>query len=756
MAIFTNRPLAAACCLSLLSVTLCLLLSSTTGLLIALFAALAFAVLLVLILWRGYSYKKLFLALLVLGVLLGSARSGLYTARSEMLTAHIGSTSTVLFTVEEVNATNPYSAELTVKIEEIDGVACRGKAVFRADFASPFYRGDRVSGSFSVQPLTYGNYFENQHYQYRARGCSVVLLKETTNELTLLEHTQSKALLFLENLRMSLCDKVSLAVKGEAGNLLNAMLLGARDGITEKTTRDFQRAGVMHLLAISGLHVGILAAICERLLCALGVHKRIRVLATLLLMLGYLFLAGCTPSILRAVLMLTLFYLAFFFKSEADPLTSLFLVAALILMWQPYAVFSTSYQLTVLATFGILAFERARRLLVALFPQRSGWQGLLFKATRSVLASLLVSLFAGLAILPVQWLTFGEIATITPLSNLFLIPLAAPFLLFGIGVLLFYPTAPFALACRGIGNLILSLTELLAKPSTVVSLAYDFVPYLLIPCAVGMMVLLLLDLKKRWWLTFAPMLTLFLGFVICLISTRIGNTDKLFALYRMDGKNESLALIGNDGTVLCDLSSGNTTQLVAGWELLRDEGATDLDVLVLTHYHKAQAVALSRFCDRTAIHALWLPMPQSENDLLVFEALYEIAQTKSIPVTLYPFDRAITVFGKGELYVSAPIFRSRSNEPAFTLTAKFGETVLYYESAAYSEYRRGVGNSEAEINTDLYILGAHGPVPHDKISLGSGKIGTVLIPSEEALRLLDVKENCSYFVFEEKYRFLLQ
>ncbi|MBR3863050.1 MAG: ComEC/Rec2 family competence protein [Clostridia bacterium] len=757
MAIFKNRPLACALVFFLLCIVLCCaFLSFAVALVVAVSAAFLFIVLVALMVGQGYSYSRLCLTLISLGILLGAARSAHHLYQTAALTSKIGEKVTVLFEVEEVEYTNTYSSQLTVKVKEINGTPCRGRALILADFSSPFYRGDVASGTVAVKDLTYDNYYKNQHYQHRAKGCSVIFLLETTEGLLLQEHRSSKIIDAIEALRFRLSDRLTFSVEGEVGSLLSAMLLGERDDISPTTTRNFRRAGVSHLLAISGLHIGILAAILERILYLLGAHKKSRIALTLLFMFGYLILTGATPSTLRAVFMLSLVLLGFFFKSRADALSSLLVAASVILLWQPYAFYSTSYQLTILATFGILSFEEVECALLSLLPKRKGIVGVHLAILRFVMTSLLISLFAGFAILPIQWLTFGEIALLTPLSNLVMIPLAAPFLLFGILLLVCDWCLPIAFLCRGIGTLILDLAQRFSTPDAVLSLSYDFAPYVIIPCVIAAIVLLLLPLGRRRWLTLTPIASLVVLFALCLTLTRANGEGELTALYRMSGKNESIGLIGNEGAVLVDLSSGSSTQLSEGWRLLQDAGATELVVMVFTHYHKAQVVSFSRFSERNVVHALWLPEPRNEAELAIFESLFSLASEENVSVVLYPYGGEVKIFETGTMLIGEPIFMSRSTEPALFLSVSYGDSLLYYESTALSEYRSLTKKEAPPVNADLYILGAHGPVPHKAVVPVEGDHGTLLIPNEQALVLFEVLEGCEYFVYLEKYRFLLQ
>ncbi len=756
MAILKKRPLAAACIVLILSAAWGYFLSLLWSAVLLVAATILFLVFFVISLWRGFSYPRLYLMLLCLGLLLGLGRSMLDRRQGEQLNNLMGSVVTAKFEVEEVSYTNAYSSELIVHLEALNGEEARGKAVLLLSYATPFLRGDLVSGSFVIEPLTYENFYENQQYQYRAKGCSAVLVSESAEGLILSGTVAHPIRDWCESLRLSLVATVSTHVKGEAGALLNAMLLGAREELSDSTRLDFQRAGVSHLLALSGLHIGILALLCDRLFWAFGADKRIRIAATLLLLLLYLMITGGSLSTVRAVLMILMLYLAFFCKETSDPLTSLCLAAALILLWQPYAIFSTSYQMTVLATFGILAFGRAQHMLLSILPKRKGRVGFLLRGVRAVLSSLLVTCCAGLFVLPVQWITFGEMSVITPLSNIILIPLTTPFLVLGLGVLLLFPIKPFALACELLGRLMLFISSVLAKPDVMVSLQYDFVPYILLICFILSALLLLLDLKKHAWLALSPIVLFAVSFTIALLIYQHATAGQITAIYRASGKNEGILLVGNGDAMLCDLSNGSVAQLQSSWTLLKEAGATEIDVLMLTHYHSAQKASFARFCERVTVRALWLPPPQNESDLQIFLALTDTALREEIEVTVYDYDTALTVFGGGTLSVSAPYVQKRSTESAGSLTLSFGESVLHYESAALSEYKRAAGVPEMTVDADLFILGSHGPIPHDTVTSAATGGSTVLIPNEEILRWLAVREDISYIVYPEVYHFLLQ
>lgn len=753
MALFHKRPLCAACICFIFSILSGLILPVYLTLATLLLAAFLFGFFLYRYLKKGKRYFLLYAMLLSLGVLLGAARSGVFTLQASRLTQSIDETVTAELEVLEIKSAGVYSTKALVSVRRVDEKNCAARAILVSDTALPLLVGDRLSCQLSVVSLDHGSYQKGEQYRYRAEGAAVKLLPTDATEINYTDNAQVSSFSFLEKINLRLQATVSTHVDGEAGKLVCAMLLGARDGISDDTARDFQRAGVSHLLALSGLHIGILTLFCDRLLFFCCVDKKYRIAVTVVLVLFYLILTGCSLSMLRAVLMMLTVYLAFFLRKNADPLTSLFLAGALILLVHPYAVFSTSYQMTVLATFGILAFLSLFEKLTALLPKKRGWRGIFSWPARAMLSSIAVTLCATVGTLPVQWLTFGEISLIAPIANLVLIPLTTILLLGGLGVMLLYPVAPFALLCKAVGGAMLTVADRLANGEVMLSLRYGFVPFIFIPTFLCLAAFLVMDLKNRKWLVPLPMGVLVVAVAVSFAVMRAASMGEVQALYCHEGRNESIAMIGNEGTVLCDISSGSTTALLEGWRLLQAAGGTELDVLMLVHYHSAQNASLARFTDQVTVRALWLPLPKTEKDIEIFATLAAVALDRNIKVTAYSFDTALTVFETGTLTVGTPLYIDRSSEPLLTLTLTVGESTLYYESAALGE---ALDKTPASLDADFCILGAHGPVAHEPISLSCPSDTAVLIPNEEILLLLELRDDLLYLYGTEKYRFLLQ
>ncbi len=169
----------------------------------------------------------------------------------------------------------------------------------------------------------------------------------------------------LMGLRLSLADSIERVVAEPQAAFGQAVFLGIRDRLPPKLVDDFRASGASHLLAISGLHVGILAGLsltASRWL--LGRRRGLYLIAPLALLWVYAAVAGMSPSVTRAVIMASVYILAMASGRPRAILPSLGLAAAVMAAVDPKVLWSVSFQLSFAAMAGIAAFaEPATALL---------------------------------------------------------------------------------------------------------------------------------------------------------------------------------------------------------------------------------------------------------------------------------------------------------------------------------------------------------------------------------------------------------
>ena len=739
MAIFKRRPLATAC-LALIFALLSFYFIPAMPSLIILCILAGTVVLLI----AGYfifkrNYVIFFIALLLIGILMGSARTFFVLKNEEAVTSRFGDTVSVIAEVEEIRSSRSYASFLEVRLREVDGKSVNLRAILTFSGAVPFYRGDLFGATVRVESLEYENYYEKQAYTYRATGSCAVLVIDDADSITLLESGASNIVTFFEELSASFCLRINRVMEGEEGNLLCALLLGDDSNLSERTVRDFRRAGVSHVLALSGLHVGMIAAIFNRFLLGFRLKKHWRGVCILLVLLFYICITGFSFSMIRSVLMIVVVYLAYFLRQESDGITSLLVVAAAIVLVTPHAIFSLSYQMTILATFGILTFEGVRENLQEKLRKKPLRKPILY-----LCLSLMITFSASFVILPIQWLNFGEISLITPLANLLVVPFIMPLLLCGLLLLFALPMPLFSSICTVLGKFVLWIVSRLSDADGVLSLAYEFVPYVILPCMVLFVIVLIIDLKKYKPLAFAPIAICIVAFTICLSIYQSINSGEIDTLYLQKGKNESFVMVSTEGSMMIDISNGSHSSVSFGWQAAQSLGATDLDVLLLTHYHNDHAVSLRRFTDRVKVRAVWLPTPTTKKDREALIRILDTMQECDTSIVFYEYENGLTVFKDGILTISTPLYEKRSTQPTVSFLLNYKETAFQYESAVLSEYRRHLSEDVSLIDVDHYFVGAHGPIPHEAIDLSFEDNCLVVIPNREILLLLDIKDNVRY------------
>ena len=221
-----------------------------------------------------------------------------------------------------------------------------------------------------------------------------------------------------ERLRDAGLDEESLSIS-------SALLLGQKSGLAKETRKKYAQVGASHLLALSGMHLGIIYGILYMLFI-----RRIRfsewkwfwLPPILLTIWGYAFIAGMPISLVRASIMFSLATIATFAQNDTPPLHILALSALTILLFKPSALFGISFQLSFLAVFFIIVLYQPLREIIRL---------------RNVITdTLMLSVVAQLGTAPLSIYYFHTLPLTGAIVSVILIPLTTIIIYLGLLTLL--------------------------------------------------------------------------------------------------------------------------------------------------------------------------------------------------------------------------------------------------------------------------------------------------------------------------------
>lgn len=215
--------------------------------------------------------------------------------------------------------------------------------------------------------------------------------------------------------------------------LINALFLGQRQGIDAEIYQNYSNAGAVHILAISGLHVGIILLILQTLFKPLERLKRgvlIKTLTIVLILWSFAFIAGLSASVTRAVTMFTVFAVAMNLKRPHNVYNTLAISVFLILLFKPSFLFDVGFQLSYLAVLGIVSVQP---MLYKLIKRPKNW------FVNKYWETLTVTLAAQFGILPLSLFYFHKFPLLFLLSNLVIIPFLG--ILLGFGLLVIFLSA---------------------------------------------------------------------------------------------------------------------------------------------------------------------------------------------------------------------------------------------------------------------------------------------------------------------------
>ena len=491
--------------------------------------------------------------------------------------------------VTDIGYRSEFSERLYVNISSIDGERTDINAVLEIEGESHLYYGDVFT--LKAKP----EFFDEKEKYLIADGYAFKIICEDIEGIEFLDNIADERITFFRDINEDIQDMIYRLTDEESGAFLSAIILGNRDLLEDNVIRDFRRCGISHILALSGLHVTVIIGFFDLVLRKMYVGKRIRCFILSFLGLAYLAITGFSMSASRAVIMLCMVYLSHLLHEDSDSITSLAIASVVILAINPYALVSVSLWMSVIATLGIIIISEIISPLGYMINKKSfvvriGYR-LLTTASLTLAAIFFVSVF--------NWLCFGEISIVAPLTNLIITPLVTIVLVMGLTILVFSFLAPIA---TFLGTVVCFLTEITLKLSEyfsswhniTVSLEYDFVKYIAVPFIIAIIIFLLVRIKHKWTIAVIPGAAV-IAFIICFNIHSIGMQDMAKISYIQNGSSEMLLITDGESVTVCDISTGGYKHLLLAYETAEQKGSTEIDNVILTHYHNYHSKAGDRW-----------------------------------------------------------------------------------------------------------------------------------------------------------------
>ena len=354
--------------------------------------------------------------------------------------------------VEELKS-NEFYTKFIVKIDSFNHQKSSGKLLVYFSKKNPdsLFIGDLVSFKSELKPILknynpdtfdYANYMENQNVYHQ--------IKCFENDYFIGEKVKNFTF-YINELRKKLVhsfDAHHFSIRTKS--IINALLLGQKQQIDSETLNDYKNAGVVHILAISGLHIGIIYTFFNFIFGFLNRVKHgktIKLIIIILLLWLFALISGMSASITRSVTMFSVIAFGTFLNRKNFMFNAIAASFLLLLIYNPLLIFDVGFQLSYSAVISILLFQ-------------SFYQKFYYSKNKIIVYItdlFLVSLTAQLGVLPLMLLYFKQVPTLFLLANFVVIPVATVILIVGIIVLfLNFVYLPLALL---LGKLISFLVE---------------------------------------------------------------------------------------------------------------------------------------------------------------------------------------------------------------------------------------------------------------------------------------------------------
>ncbi len=572
------------------------------------------------------------------------------------------------------------------------------------DFGAELNKGDQVTlqGKLEV-PDKPGNPGEFDYYTYlfNKRVFYIMSLSEAEDIKNIVSsHGMRK---MLNSYRTKMEEVVLDLLPESEADLFLGMLLGEKENLEENQYEMFQKTGIVHIFAVSGLHIGFLVLFFSYAASLSGVSKRTRFVGVMGCLLFYGSLIGWPISVQRAVIMASLALLAHYQGRQGGLSNSLGLAGMIIVLLDPYSLFTTSFQLSFMATWG----------LVCLYPAIKNY----FEYKNQVWDIILIPLCAQLAIVPLLAYYFNLFSPASLISNILISYLAGGIVITGFAALLTIHFPLLASLFLYPAGFMIELLQGLAACMSQIPGSYLWVktprPGLMGLYYLGLL-MLLAALYYSWPRRYicSSMSLLLISLLIICLPAGFYKHGILEVVFLDVGQGDSILIKTPQGKFIL-LDGGGSHYYPVGQKkvvpYLHHRGVRELFMIINSHPDSDHLQGLIEIA--APIPFEYAAVPETLINSEEYEELKTIAWSRGAPVLTAAAGQRINIeegLGLQVLYPPADLYSDDNNDHSLVLRCEFGDFSLLLPGDLEQEGLQYLTEHNQSLDTVVVKVPHHG------------------------------------------------
>lgn len=455
------------------------------------------------------------------------------------------------FYIIDLEEQNEYGYKYTIKTKSIDigGTPQNIKISLKSKDKIPANYYQVIKGE-----LTFNKISDNGYTSYGSFGENIFLKSKISKYAVTNDFVKSPNKYILD-LRVNIKNLFYNELPNNNAALSLALVTGDKREMTTDIKNNFKMSGASHLMAVSGLHLTVVAGFLYFILRKIRMPEFLRVMLSLFTIIFYVALSGFSKSIIRAAIMMTVLLIGRLFKEKSDLLNSLGF-ATFLICFNPYAVTDAGAMLTVTAVLGLATINNQ---IVKLYMPRNKILSYCYKV-------IVASFSVFISTLPVMYISFGTVSLIGIFINIILIPVAQVALVSSFLMVIFQFAKPFLFLFTFVSKISTDILILITKYCAKLSFAtanINSISFGLVISAIFLIFGFSFIIKNKNTLKISSIIAVVIAFVVLTTSYFVDYNNVY--VREIDGYNSKAAIVyDKNNAVVIGVSDSKQYYVVNG------------------------------------------------------------------------------------------------------------------------------------------------------------------------------------------------